>query len=553
MRDTMRDGQKATRSASNRSKLPKEPLGRIGTTTSRPALTRAPSSMDATLAAGAAIDRHGTPMHQAITKPRESLSKPQPVRRPTRDTNPPPSPVFEDIDLEMQSASLSSWSTDPLSFGSFSTGSGVREKGSLESCGSEVDKYSFGASDEGNKVRGETNGIAGRGSLPPRTQRRGCFMGALQKFWEDWKEVNRLGGPSHEADAWAWVNSTWSGGGSKTTDLERSPRTHPAFELGQLSSGSNLGYQEQAQRAITPRAPTSAAARRGGAPDRHVLERRGADGFTEITTFSQFIDVHVKGAASRSGLRHEVRDDSVVQNINEHGVANRHDSARQPAFRIRTQEHQPPYDHRVDNIEHASAFDGFDGTQVDEEWDRQTRAPTMVSSAYGARMSHVDSADWKPVRRSQDCTRGGSGASSFYTTTTNGHPNPPARLHRRIRDDEDGGEDGDVRPSVPAIPGEYLKVIGDGAKNPWWREKHEPVSPVIGNGVVGDGRTVSPLRISRNPNEREEEEEGEGEYVPIRAEWSPHMQPQRSARQQGEGDADAHSKRGTNPHHTFHH
>lgn len=505
----MRDGQKATRSASNRSKTPKEPLGRVGTTTSRPGLTRAPSSMDATLAAGAAIDRHGTPMHPAITKPRDSSSKPQPVRRPTRDTN-PPSPILEDVDLEMNSGSMSSRSTDPSSFGSYSIG--ARKKESFDSYSTEPDKYSFSAFDDASRFCTETPGTAGQGSPPPRAKDRGCFLNALKNFWEDWKEVNRLGGPSQEALAWEWICEKWSGR-NKTTDVERSPRpaaAQPAFELGQFSTGSNRGYHEQAQRAVTPRAPPAAARRDG--PERHVLERHSSDGASKITTFTQFMD-HGRGARTRSGLRHEVRNDSPQK-----GTANRHESPT-PAFRIRTQG-QAPYEHRDDTIDHGffnDGFDDFDGHHGDD-WDRQTRAPTMVSSTCGAHMSHTNSSDLQTVNAHNHPNRP---TSSIYTTTTNGHPNPQ---HYRP----------ETPPSVPAIPGEYLLQNNAPAppRNPW-QETREPVSPMnetFDSSNPDDLTPISPLLESQRKD-----------YVPARNEWSS----QKRERHGYEGGEDGEVKRGT--------
>lgn len=482
MRETMRDGQKATRSASNRSKAPKEPLGRVGIATSRPELTRAASSIDATLAAGAAIDRHGTPMHPAITKPRESSAKPQPMRRPTRDTN-PPSPIFEDIDLEMPSGSMTSRSTGPSSHGSSSTG--ARNKESFDSWSTAPDKYSIGASDDGSRFRTETPGTAGQGSPPPRVKERGCFMSALKNFWEDWKEVNRLGGPSQEALAWESIKEWWSGGNKRTADVERSPRpaaAEPAFELGELASGSNRGFLEQAQRAVAPRAP-AAAARRAG-PER---EGHGSDAATEITTWSKFIN-HGKDTGTTSGLRHEVYDDSPQKED---------DSSRAPAFRIRTQG-QGPYEHCDDNIEHDS-FDNFDG-QHGDDWDRQTRAPTMASSNYNARMSHVNASDWQPVHGTHEYTNNKRPTSSIYTTTTNGHPN--AEHHYRS----------ETPPSVPVIPGEYLQHqnVAHAPRNPWQGETHHPISPMnetYDSGVLDHATPISPLQPSSD------------EYVPARTQW----------------------------------
>lgn len=511
MRDTMRDGQKATRSASNRSKTPKEPLGRVGSSTSRLGLTRAPSSMNAALAAGAAIDRHGTPMHPTITKPRDSPSKPQPVRRPTRDAS-PPSPILEDIDLEMNFGSISSRSTDPYSFGSYSTG--ARKKESFDSHSTEPDKYSFSASDDASRFRMETPGTPGQGSPSPRAKDRGCFLKALKNFWEDWKEVNRLGGPSQEALAWGWISEKWSGR-SKTTDVERSPRpaaAQPAYELGQLSSGPNRGYHEQAQRAVTPRAPPAAARRDGSG--RYVLERHSSDGASKITTFTQFMD-HGKGAGTRSGLRHEVRNDSPQK-----GTANRHESPPPPpAFRIRTQG-QAPYKHRDDNIDQGSFDDGFnnfDGHHGDD-WDRQTRAPTMVSSSYGAHMSHTNSSDWQTVNAHNHSNRP---TSSIYTTTTNGHPNP----HHYRRED--------TPPSVPAVPGEYLLQNNAPAppRNPW-QETREPVSPMnetYDSSILDDLTPISPLLESQKED-----------YAPARNEQS--TQKGETQRYQGEGGE---AKRGT--------
>lgn len=481
----MRDGQKATRSASSRSKVPKEPLGRVGTTTSRPELTRAPSSsMDATLAAGAAIDRHGTPMHPAITKPRESPAKPQPVRRPTREANPPPSPIFEDIDLEldMQPGSMSSRSTDPSSFGS----SARKKKESFDSWStSGPDKYSLGASDDGSTSRAETPGTQGQGSPPPRlTKERGCFMNALTSFWEDWKEVRRLGGPSQEAMLWEDIKDWWSGRSQKTTDVERSPRpsaAQPALELDQFASGANRGFLEQAQRAVTPRVPSAAAAaaRRGGSERPH-----DSDADTGITTWSNVIN-QSRGVGSKSGLRHEVRSDS---------PHNADDISRAPAFRIRTQGQG-----RDDSIDHAS-FDDFDGHHVDD-WDRQTRAPTMASSNYSARMSHANPSDWKPINAPRP-------TSSLYTTTTNGHPNPQQY------------DRSETPPSVPAIPGEYLPTQNQTTTsiNPWQeREIHDQISSMnetYDSGASDDRKTISPL-VLRGLGE---------EYVPARVAWSPHAQ-----------------------------
>ncbi|KAE9986086.1 hypothetical protein BLS_000019 [Venturia inaequalis] len=484
MRDTMRDGQKATRSASNRSKIPKEPLGRVGTTTSRPELTRAPSSMDATLAAGAAIDRHGTPMHSAITKPRESPAKPQPVRRPTRETNPPPSPIFEDIDLEsaMPSGSMSSRSTDPSSLGS-----SARKKESFDSWSTTgPEKYSLGASDDGSRLRAETPGTEGQGSSPPQAKERGCLMNALNNFWEDWKEVRRVGGPSQEAMLWEDIKDWWSGG-SKVTDVERSPRpaaAGPPVELDQFASGANRGFLAQAQRAVTPRVqPVAAAARRGG-PERP----RDSDAETEITTWTNVINAS-KGIGPKSGLRNEVHNDS-PQNVD--------DSARAPAFRIRTK--GEGHDDTVDN----ASFNDFDGHHGDD-WDRQTRAPTMASSNYNARMSHANTSDWKTV----DAPRP---TSSIYTTTTNGHPN--AQHYGRS----------DSPPSVPAIPGEYLQTqnqdhdqnVAPAPRNPWQEQgTRRPVSPM--NGTYGSSNAdeytpVSPLQASRD------------EYVPARTHWDSQAQ-----------------------------
>ncbi|TID27781.1 hypothetical protein E6O75_ATG00548 [Venturia nashicola] len=428
MRDTMRDGQKATRTASNRSKVPKEPLGRVDTTTSRPEITRAPSSMDATRAAGAAINRHGTPMHPAITKPRESPAKRQPVRRPRRGTNTPPSPIFEDIDLELdlQSGTMSSRSTNPSSFGS-----SARKKESFDSWSTGPDQHSLRASDDGSRFRTETPGTEGQGSPPPRaTKERGCFMNALQNFWEDWKEVRRLGGPSMEAMLWEDIKDWWSGGNKKMTDVERPAAAQPAYELDQFASEANRGFLEQAQRAVTPRVPP-AAARRGGPGRPH-----DSDVDTEVTTWSKVIN-QSRGIGSKSGLRNEVRNDSPHKGD---------DPSRGPAFRIRTQ-HQGLYEHRDDTIDHNS-FDDFNGDHGDD-WDRQTRAPTMASSNHGARMSHANPSDWQPVNAQRP-------TSSIYTTTTNGHPN--SQHYGRS----------ETPPSVPAIPDAHLlappKAAGGGSQ-----------------------------------------------------------------------------------------
>jgi hypothetical protein len=505
MRDTMRDG-KAGRSASNRSKAPKEPLSRAGITSSRLALTRAPSSVDATIAAEAAIDRLGTPMHSASVKPRNSPPKPQPVRRPTRN-NTPPTTIFEDVDLEVRSMNSSSLDS------------------SKSSCSTGPRKYSYDTYDDApamdSMYQATGSSATGQGTPPSRSMGSASsssgFWGAIKDFFVLWKEVNHLG-PSEEVLAITIFRKKFS---SKERDVERGsphesvPRVSASREpysgqdvrLQQFSSASDHGYHGPSVPTIVkpPAAITRSRIQRVVLPN-----QRPGSVTSAMTTFTQFINYGkpLKQAPASSALRQEVRYDSPQEAAQFRGRGKECEESPTQAVRYLHEAQAPRLyenrnfirEHDIDQGSFVGGFSDFDGAH---------RAPTMVSSY--TNMSHVDPNDWQTL-----CTepRPGpgpsharalspSGASSVYSRATDGRAYTDARP-------------GSPPPNMPRILGEYRTLDPTAPpSNPW--RKSRPVSPISETypSLVGNSwehEPVSPLQQQRDDGRL-------GSYVPARHGW----------------------------------
>lgn len=451
----------------------------------------------------------------------------------------------------MNSGSLNLRSINSSSLGSYST-RGTKKKESFDTSSTEPGKYSYSASDDTSRFHTEIPGTGQRNFQPQAKANsyRGCFWGVLKNFWEDWKLVNRVGGPSQETMAIEYLSHIFFGG-KKMTDIERSPRqtapqaaSGPYFgqdlELRHFSSDSNRGYHSQDVAAVAePRAPPAAAKR--GAPQRMVLERRGSMG-TQVTTFGQMINAgngQHQGPAP-SGLRDEARN-GIPRNAEEAvcGRTGRRRASPAPysQFQTQNQDQVPHPNNRYENRDKAIArdsfvdiFDDFDG---EHDYNRRTLAPTIVSSAYGAPMSHANSVDWHTVNK-EDCPghkskypdrlhagsarRGQSvAASSIYSQATDGHPNPH---HYRQ----------DSPPNMPAIPGEYRINLASlhPSSNPW--QDSQPVSPmteVYPSSSKVDYEPISPLQTQRET------------FVPARAAWATQRERQRQEEEEEE------RKRGT--------
>jgi hypothetical protein len=488
----MRDG-KASRTASKRSR--KEPLSRVGTTSSHATLARAPSSVNALVAAGAAINRHGTPMHSATTKPRTSAPKPQPVRRPTTRKHTQPNTIFEDVELDTRAMKPSSLDSSTESY----------------STGSRKLSYEYQAYEVAPGMEYKQRDLvpdAEEGTSPPRPKvpaasSDGC-LGVVKNSWELWKEINRLG-VSEEGLAIAMITKKV---GSNDRDLERGRPREPAPRSGRDHGGQEIPLQQipSESRPVPVIIEPPAALVRSGTQRMVLQYRRPNSATSQMTTFSQLINAGrspkraIAAPSPSSALRQEVRYDS-AHDATEAGERKQREVSP-PTIRVPPQAQAPPYENRNfirdNDIDQGSFIGGF------SDFDGAYRAPTMTSTY--ARMSHVDPNDWQSIH-----TRGPSRAraqspssfSSVYSRATDG------RLYSSY------ARPGSPPKGMPRAQGEYRTNPHHKAPYPInpWRESR-PVSPLSDAypSFTGDREPPSPLVPQRDDGRL-------NSYVPARAEW----------------------------------